>query len=232
MPLNLIPSRTILSAAAVGPLAAILLLAGATLASAQGRSTLRSPDAKALAAAGPDSFDIALYTTKGTITARVRRGWAPKGSDRVWHAVQARYYDGVRFYRVIPGFMAQFGFHGVPAVTRAWDAYVIPDEPPKLSNTRGMVTFASRGRNSRTVQLFINMANNESLDGLGFAPVGSVLTGMSVADSLYSGYGEGAPRGKGPDQGRMTAEGSAYLSKLFPRLDAIDSARVIQRWPK
>lgn len=220
------------SLAATALAAAALSATASTPAAAQGRAALRSPDAKALATAGPDSFDIALYTTKGTITARVRRPWAPKGSDRVWHAVQTRYYDGVRFYRVIPGFMAQFGFHGDPAVTRAWDAYVMPDEPAKLSNSRGKVTFAHRGRNSRTVQLFINTANNESLDALGFAPVGSVLTGMSVADSLYSGYGEGAPRGNGPDQGRMAAEGNAYLAKSFPRLDRIDSARVLQRWPK
>lgn len=211
-------------------IASVLVAVGS--AEAQGRAALRSPDAKVLATAGPDSFDIALYTTKGRITARVRRTWAPKGSDRVWHTVQARYYDGVRFYRVIPGFMAQFGFHGDPAVTRAWDPYLLPDEPPKLSNTRGMLTFASRGRNSRNVQLFINTATNESLDGLGFAPVGSVLTGMAVADSLYSGYGEGSPRGNGPDQRRMAAEGNAYLTKSYPKLDAIDSARVLQRWPR
>ncbi|MDA1081559.1 MAG: peptidylprolyl isomerase [Gemmatimonadetes bacterium] len=222
---------------AVACLVACLVAATAVLAPpaplpAQSRSTLRSPNATELARAGPDSFDVGLYTTKGAITVRLRRAWAPKGSDRVWHAVQARYYDGVRFYRVIPGFMAQFGFHGDPAVTRAWDPYLLPDEPAKQSNARGTLTFANRGRNTRNVQLFINTANNESLDRLGFAPVGSVLTGLSVADSLYAGYGEGAPSGDGPDQGRIASQGNAYLTRLFPKLDGIDSVRVIQRWPR
>jgi peptidyl-prolyl cis-trans isomerase A (cyclophilin A) len=201
------------------------------LAAAQGRSALRSPDARDLATAGPDSFDVAFHTTKGTFTARMSRALAPKGSDRVWHAVQARYYDGVRFYRVIPGFMAQFGFHGDPVVNRTWEAYTMRDEPRKAPNTRGMVTFANRGPNSRTVQLFVNTGNNANLDGLGFAPVGRVLEGMAVVDSLYSGYGEGYPRGDGPDQDKIAAQGNAYLKRAFPKLDAIDSARITRRWP-
>lgn len=123
-------------------------------------AALRSPSAADLARAGPDSFDVAFHTSKGVFTARVKRALAPKGSDRVWHAVEARYYDGVRFYRVIPGFMAQFGFHGDPAVTRAWDPFQLPDEPVKAANVRGMLTFANRGRNTRTVQLFVNTGDN------------------------------------------------------------------------
>ncbi len=180
---------------------------------------------------GPDSFDVALYTTKGLFTARVHRMAAPRGSDRFWHAVRARYYDGLRFYRVIPGFMAQFGFHGDPAVTRVWEEFTMPDEPPRASNTRGAITFANRGRNTRTVQLFVNTGNNLNLDALGFSPIGRVLEGMSVVDSLYSGYGEGAPRGSGPDQDRIAEQGNAYLTRSFPKLDAIDSARVVRRWP-
>jgi peptidyl-prolyl cis-trans isomerase A (cyclophilin A) len=192
---------------------------------------LRAPDARELARAGPDSFDVAFHTTRGRFTARIRRALAPRGADRLWHAAQAHYYDGVRFYRVIPGFMAQFGFHGDPAVSRAWEAFPMPDDPVRASNTRGMLTFANRGPNSRTVQLFVNTGNNVNLDALGFAPVGQVLEGMAVVDSLYSGYGEGAPRGRGPDQARIAAEGNAYLARAFPRLDAIDSARIVRRWP-
>lgn len=192
---------------------------------------LRAPDAREMAAAGPDSFDVAFHTTKGQVVVRVARALAPRGSDRVWHAIQARYYDGLRFYRVVPGFMAQFGFHGDPGVTRAWEALALPDDPVRASNARGMVTFANRGPNTRTVQLFISTGNNARLDALGFAPIGRVLEGMSVVDSLYSGYGEGAPRGRGPDQARILTGGNAYLKKSFPKLDAIDSARVVRRWP-
>ncbi len=196
---------------------------------AQGRGGF--PDARELAKAGPDSFDVALYTTKGVVAMRITRMLAPRGADRLWHAVAARYYDGVRFYRVIPGFMAQFGFSGNPALTRAWAAYEMPDDPVKAPNTRGMVTFATRGRGTRTVQLFINTGENRNLDGLGFAPIGRVTSGIEVVDSLYSGYGEGPPAGRGPDQTLMAEQGNAYLRRGFPRLDAIDSARVVKRWP-
>lgn len=214
--------------------AVLLLLAIAwwpAQSAAQEVSSLRNPNRAALAKPGPDSFDIAFHTTRGLIVARVIRGLAPKGADRVWHAVQARYYDGLRFYRVIPGFMAQFGFHGDPAVTRAWETMTLSDEPVRASNTRGMLTFANRGPNTRTVQLFINTGNNPNLDARGFAPIGRVLEGMTIADSLYAGYGEGAPRGPGPDQARILTEGNAYLRKSYPRLDAIDSGRIVRRWP-
>jgi peptidyl-prolyl cis-trans isomerase A (cyclophilin A) len=225
----------------VQSLAASALLVPALLAAQQrgtatrpagGSVSLRAPSAAALSAQGPDSFDVAFFTTKGRVTARIRRSWAPRGSDRLFHAVSARYYDQVRFYRVIPGFMAQFGFHGDPKVNSAWESHALKDDPVKMSNTRGMVSFANRGRDTRTTQLFINTNNNgPSLDGLGFAPLGSVTEGMAFVDSLFSGYGEGPPRGRGPDQGEMAEKGNAYLSKAFPKLDAIDSARVVTRWP-
>ncbi|MCC7195460.1 MAG: peptidylprolyl isomerase [Gemmatimonadaceae bacterium] len=213
----------------LGLLAGIVFVGAATLVARQATS-LAMPTAKGLAVAGPDSFDVTFFTTRGPVTARVRRAWAPRGADRAFHAVRARYYDGVRFYRVIPGFMAQFGFNGEPAITRAWDAFPMPDEPVLHPNVRGAVTFASRGRNTRTVQLFINTATNANLDQLGFTPIGEVLNGMGSVDSLYSGYGEGAPNGKGPDQGMMAGAGNKYLQKSFPRLDSIDSARVVQSW--
>lgn len=227
-------------------LTAALLMAGAALGAAQGSRggaggmggrpatvpvALRSPNPQAVAAPGPDSFDVAFHTLRGAFTARFRRPAAPRGADRVWHAVQARYYDGVRFYRVIPGFMAQFGFHGDPAVNRAWEALPIRDDPVTGSNRRGTISFATRGPHTRTTQLFVNLRDNANLDALGFAPVAQVLDGMEVVDSLYSGYGEGAPRGNGPDQDRIAARGNAYLAREFPRLDAIDSARVVRRWP-
>jgi peptidyl-prolyl cis-trans isomerase A (cyclophilin A) len=192
---------------------------------------LSAPTAAALARQGPDSFDLSFFTSKGKFTARVMRSLAPRGSDRAFHATRARYYDGVRFYRVLPGFMAQFGYNGNPSVNAAWEAHPLKDDPVKVSNSRGVLTFANRGPNTRTVQMFVNTANNQSLDGMGFAPIGRVIAGMSVVDSLYSGYGEGAPRGLGPDQGMISNSGNAYLIKSFPKLDRIDSARVVQQWP-
>lgn len=210
--------------------AAAVLSVSPGAANAQNRPPL-PPTARLLAAAGPDSFDVAFSTTKGRFVVRFRRPWAPRGADRVFRLVQAGYYDGVRFYRVLPGFAAQFGFHGDPAVTRAWDAHPMPDDPVRVSNTAGTVTFATRGPGTRTVQLFVNLADNRNLDALGFAPVGTVVEGLDVARSLYGGYGEGAPRGSGPDQDLIATRGNAYLSARYPRLDAIDSARVAGRWP-
>jgi peptidyl-prolyl cis-trans isomerase A (cyclophilin A) len=143
--------------------------------------------------------------------------------------VKAGYYDDVAFFRVIEGFMVQLGINGDPAVNAVWRAARIPDDPVTQSNRRGMVTYAMAGPDTRTTQLFINFRNNASLDSQGFAPFGRVIEGMSVVDSLYSGYGEGAPRGMGPAQGRAQAEGNTYLRSSFPRLDFVKTARVVTK---
>lgn len=187
---------------------------------------LTKPDAAKVAAVGPDSFNVKFTTTKGEFVVRVRRSWSPKGADRLYYLFNARYYDGVVFYRVVPGFMAQFGFNSDPKISAAWFNRTIPDEPVKVSNSRGTMSFAARGPNTRTTQLFINFGNNAQLDGMRFAPVASVVTGMAVVDSIYKGYGEG------PDQGMITKDGNAYLKKAFPKLDAIVTARVSQEWKK
>jgi peptidyl-prolyl cis-trans isomerase A (cyclophilin A) len=122
--------------------------------------------------------------------------------------------------------MAQFGIHGNPQIASAWRNAQIKDDPVKQSNKRGYVTFATAGPNTRTTQLFINFGDNASLDKQGFAPFGQVTKGMDVVDKIYNGYGEGAPRGKGPDQGRVQAEGNAYLTKDFPKLDYIKTATI------
>jgi peptidyl-prolyl cis-trans isomerase A (cyclophilin A) len=214
--------------------AGMVLLAPSLVLGQRGAAgpSLTNPTAAALAAPGPDSFDVAFYTTKGPFTARIRRSWAPRGSDRAFHAISARYYDEQRFFRAIPGFMVQWGFHGVPKVNDAWDSKPIRDDPPKGSNVRGTLTFATRGPGSRTVQLFVNRVDNKNLDALGFVPIGEVTDSMLVVDAIYSGYGEGAPRGLGPDQGLIAMRGNAYLKQRFPELDSIDSARVIRRWPE
>jgi peptidyl-prolyl cis-trans isomerase A (cyclophilin A) len=157
----------------------------------------------------------------------VTRAWAPRGADRFYNLVKVGYYDDVAFFRVIDGFMVQFGIHGDPAANLAWHQARIADDPVTQSNKRGMVTYAMAGPDSRTTQLFINFKDNVNLDGQGFAPFGTVVEGLSVVDSLYSGYGEGAPSGLGPEQGRAQAEGNAYLRASFPKLDFIKTARLV-----
>lgn len=176
----------------------------------------------------PARFRVRFETTKGPFVIEVTRAWAPRGADRFYNLVRAGYYDDVAFFRVIEGFMVQFGINGDPRVNAAWQEARIPDDPVSQSNRRGMVTYAMSGPDTRTTQLFINFRDNKGLDGQGFAPFGGVVEGLAVVDSLYSGYGEGAPRGRGPDQGRAQAEGNTYLRGSFPRMDFVKTARVVR----
>jgi peptidyl-prolyl cis-trans isomerase A (cyclophilin A) len=186
---------------------------------------LRNP--AALTEQAPATFKVNFDTSKGPFEVTVHRDWAPNGADRFYNLVKAGFYDDVRFFRVIPGFMAQFGIHGNPAVMTAWRRAPIKDDPVKQSNKRGYVVFATAGPNTRTTQLFINFGDNAGLDKQGFAPFGQVTKGMDVVDKIYDGYGEGAPRGKGPEQGRIQSEGNAYLTKEFPKLDYIKTAKIV-----
>ncbi|HXG98200.1 MAG TPA: peptidylprolyl isomerase [Gemmatimonadales bacterium] len=191
-----------------------------------GAPDIRNPADPGFAQQAPDSFRVRVSTTKGDFVIAVHRAWAPHGVDRFFNLVRAGFYDGVRFFRVIPGFMAQFGIHGDTAVTAAWRPRVIPDDPVRRTNGRGMVTFATAGPGTRTTQIFINFGDNNRLDAGGFAPFGQVVEGMEVVDALYGGYGEGAPNGRGPDQYRLNVEGEKYLARQFPKLDKITKARV------
>jgi peptidyl-prolyl cis-trans isomerase A (cyclophilin A) len=175
----------------------------------------------------PATFRVQFETSKGNFVVEVDRSLAPLGVDRFYRLINEGYYDDVRFFRVIAGFMAQFGMHGDPAQTARWRAQRIQDDPVVGSNTRGTITFATSGPNSRTTQLFINLVDNRNLDGMGFAPFGRVVEGIEVVDQLYSGYGEGAPQGQGPSQGNIQSQGNAYLMQNFPLLDYIIRARVV-----
>ena len=190
-----------------------------------GRSALLDPSR---AERAPAQFRARFETTKGAFVIEVTRAWAPRGADRFYNLVRAGYYDDVAFFRVIENFMVQFGIHGDPAVNQVWREARIPDDPVSQSNKRGMVTYAMAGPDTRTTQLFINFRDNAGLDGQGFSPFGRVVEGMTVVDALYSGYGEGAPRGTGPEQGRAQMEGNAYLKKSFPRMDFVKTARIVK----
>jgi peptidyl-prolyl cis-trans isomerase A (cyclophilin A) len=174
----------------------------------------------------PDSYKVKFETSKGDFVVTVTRDWSPLGADRFYTLVKSGFYDGARFFRVLPGFVAQFGIAAAPAVTAKWREANLTDDPVKQSNKRGTITFATGGPNTRTTQVFINLADNERLDPRGFSPFGAVSQGMEVVDQFYSGYGEGAPSGNGPDQKTAESDGNAYLSRDFPKLDYIKKATV------
>lgn len=176
----------------------------------------------------PALFKAKFETNKGDFIVEVHREWAPNGADRFYNLVNNSYYDEVRFFRVLSGFMAQFGIHGDPKVSAIWRDERIQDDPVKESNTRGFITYATAGPNTRTTQLFISYGNNAGLDRQGFAPFGRVVTGMEVVDQLYAEYGEGAPQGAGPNQARLQREGNAYLSSQFPKLDYIKKTTILE----
>lgn len=197
-------------------LVACLAFAGCSSSSSSGQT-----------AHAPDLYKVNLDTSKGPVLIEVHRDWAPLGADRFYELVKSGFFDGARFFRVLPGFMAQFGIAGDPQVNAKWKDSNLQDDPVKQSNTPGMVTFAKTSLpNSRGTQLFINTGDNARLDSDGFAPIGKVISGLDVVQSFYNGYGEGAPEGNGPDQGQIEAEGNAYLQSKFPMLDYIKKATI------
>ena len=202
-------------------MSALALAALAVPASAQ---DLSNP--AALREQAPPVYKAKFDTTKGVFVIEVRRDWAPNGADRFYNLVKNGFYDNVRFFRVITGFMVQFGIHGDPKVSAPWREAQLKDDPVKQSNKRGYITYAMAGPDTRTSQVFINFGDNASLDSKGFSPFGRVITGMEVVDKLNAEYGEGAPSGRGPDQSRMQREGNAYLTKDFARLDYVKKATI------
>jgi peptidyl-prolyl cis-trans isomerase A (cyclophilin A) len=205
--------------------------ASAAPASSAARASVVHPDlldpSKASEKA-PDVFKAKFTTTKGDFVVEVHREWAPNGADRFYDLVKLGFFDDTRFFRAVDGFMVQFGISGDPSVNTKWQSANVNDDPVKQSNKPGFVTFAqTNAPNSRSTQVFINYGDNSRLDGMRFAPFGQVVEGMDVVSSLYKGYGEGAPMGAGPDQGRIQGQGNAYLDTAFPKLDAIKHAEIV-----
>jgi len=177
---------------------------------------------------------VKFVTTKGEFTVQVTKAWAPRGADRFYNLVRAGFYNDCTFFRVLKSprpFMAQFGISANPAIAKAWQTANIMDDRAIESNKRGRITFATAGPNTRTTQVFINYGDNSFLDSQGFSPFGEVIEGMEVVDQLYGEYGEGAPQGQGPDQGRLQSEGKAYTDRYFPKLDKIIKASIIPAAP-
>jgi peptidyl-prolyl cis-trans isomerase A (cyclophilin A) len=205
-------------------LVSAILLATLTVPAFSQSANLGNPSA--LRETAPATYKARFETSKGAFVVDVTREWAPNGADRFYNLVKNGFYDGVRFFRVLDGFMAQFGINGDPKISAAWREARIPDDPVKQSNRRGFITYAMAGPGTRTSQVFINYGDNSALDRQNFSPFGRVTSGMEVVDKLHSGYGEGAPRGQGPDQGRVQMEGNAYLTKSFPQLEFVKKATI------
>lgn len=213
------------------PLAALALLIAACDKPAPPPADTATPapptsaPATPAADAAPATFRVRLETSKGPVVIQAHRDWSPNGVDRFYQLVESGYYDDVRFFRVVPGFVVQFGMHGDPARNAQWAGNGLTDEPVKQPNRRGTVTYAKSGMpNSRTTQLFINLQDNTALDADGFAPFGEVVEGMSVIDRLYSGYAD-EPTNR---QGEIAAGGNAFLNRAYPKLDFIKMARLVK----
>lgn len=180
---------------------------------------LRDPTLATLRA--PKTFRVRFETTQGSFVVEVHRDWAPHGADRFYNLVRMSYFTDIAFFRVVRGFMVQFGMHGDPEISRIWNRAFIRVDVSRESNRRGRITFAQAGSaGTRSVQVFINFVHNAHLDH-DFAPFGEVIDGMDVVDSLYAGYGDQAPGGRGPPPGRILGDGNAYLRREFPELDYI-----------
>jgi peptidyl-prolyl cis-trans isomerase A (cyclophilin A) len=216
----------------------IPILAALLLACAPGfrPAPLTEPTDPRFVVIAPDSFDVDMLTTKGAMVIRVRRDWAPSGADRFYALVRNHYFDSVAFHRTIRNFVAQFGIHGDTAVSRAWRGRTILDDPVKVVNQKGTLSFARARANTRSVQLFFNTVDNtprlDTLNTIGFPPIGQVIKGMGVLDSLNWEYGgtRGVQVLPGPSQDSLSQQGNAYLRRNFPRLDYILTARIATVW--
>ena len=198
---------------------AVVGMLAAAAAFAQTAGSLKNP--ASLVEKAPATFKAKFDTSKGAFVIEVHRSWSPNGADRFYNLVKNGFYDETRFFRVVPDFMVQFGISGDPAVAAPWQNSNIKDDPSTgHSNTKGMVSFATRGANTRTTQIFINYANNAGLDRQGFTPFGEVTSGMDVVEKINAEYAQK------PDQGRIQSEGNTYLKASFPKLDYVKKATI------
>jgi peptidyl-prolyl cis-trans isomerase A (cyclophilin A) len=189
------------------------------------KAALKDPAAASVKAKAPETFKVKFDTTKGEFIVEVKRAWSPNGADRFYNLAKNGFFDGVKFFRVVPNFVVQFGIHGDPDLATKWLDSNIPDDKVVESNKRGFITYAkSSAPNSRSTQLFINLRDNTRLDDMGFSPFGKVIKGMEVVDKLYSGYEEQLTQ----LQGEIAAKGNAYLEKDWPKLDGIKKATIVK----
>ena len=203
------------------PLFLTLIVCSGLLAQTKGGAAPSLMNPSTLKAKAPETYKVQFTTTKGNVVIEVHRAWAPLGADRFYNLVRGGFFTDAAFFRVVPNFVVQFGLSANPSVNKAWENTTFRDDPVKESNKRGYIVFATRGPDTRTTQLFINLKDNGFLDSMGFSPFGEVVEGMDAVDKIYPGYGER------PNQGRITNEGKAYIDKEFPQLDRITAAKVL-----
>lgn len=189
------------------------------VAAASGGPSLLKPSS--LHKKAPATFSVRFETTKGPFVVKVTRAWAPKGVNRFYNLVYYHYYDNQPLFRVRPGFVVQWGISGTPAIAKAWQNATIKDDLVKQSNTKGTITFATAGKNTRTTQVFVNLGANAFLNKSGFSPFGTVTSGYSVLTHLVHKYGDG------PNQAYMTKYGAKWVRKNYPKLDWITTARIV-----
>jgi cyclophilin family peptidyl-prolyl cis-trans isomerase len=212
-----------------GRFAALALGAGAAACGAN--AALWKPTAEMLAVAAPDSFVVEIETSEGTFEVTMHRAWSPLGVDRIYHLMKNDFYAGARIYRVVPGFVAQWGFSGDPALDSIWEARPIDDEPTVGTNLRGTVSYARAGPRTRSYTLFVNLADNQRLDDVmsgdvaGYPPIGRITRGIEVIDGFYPGYVEDPPQ-----QDSISILGNEYLRRKYPQLDSIVGTRVVRQW--
>lgn len=204
------------------------------MASCARHSPLLSPTPRDLAWTAPDSFLVLFETSRGQFTVAAHRDWSPLGVDRLHFLVTHGFYDGARFFRIVPGFVVQWGIPGSPALSKVWGDRSLPDEPVRQSNTRGRLSYARGGPNTRSAQVYVNIGNNPRLDStstFGFPPIGEVTEGLSVIDSMFAGYScRRGSQGTCPSQDSLEAKGDAYVVRVHPKLDYIKRARVVREW--
>ena len=184
----------------------------------------RKPPAKIVV---PEVFRVKFETSQGDVVVQANRAWAPHGVDRFHELLRMHYFDQNRFFRVLPGFIAQFGVHRDFNVHATWRNLFIVDDPAKEKNLRGTLAFARSGANTRATEIFVNLADNAALDDQGFVPFAKVIQGMEAVDKFYSGYGEMRPEGKWIDRARVEEETNEYLVQRFPKLDYITRAEIL-----
>jgi peptidyl-prolyl cis-trans isomerase A (cyclophilin A) len=195
-------------------------------------AALWQPTPEMLAVPAPDSFVAELVTSEGSFDVAMHRAWSPLGVDRMYHLLGNDFYAGARFYRVVSGFVAQWGFSGDPALDSLWEGLPIDDEPVVGSNVRGTVSYARGGARTRSYTLFVNLVDNQRLDQIpaggvvGYPPIGRVVRGLDVIDGFYPGYTDDPP-----DQDSIAQLGNEYLRRRYPQLDSIVSTRILREWP-
>jgi cyclophilin family peptidyl-prolyl cis-trans isomerase len=205
----------------------LLMIGAAVVVSAQGGAAPSLKDPATLIEDAPAKYKVRFDTSQGEFVVEVERDWAPRAAVRFYNLVKNGYYDDCRFFRALPGFIVQFGVNGDPALNQIWRGARIIDDTRKQTNERTYVSFAAGGPNTRTTQIFINLKDNAPLDQAGIVPFGRVTSGMNVLEDLYTGYGDGPPNGKGPEQAKIQLEGNAYLAKSYPKLDYIKTATLV-----